>query len=294
MRCTQYTPHKRCAVHSFIRRLRDKLYTVYAAYEISCTRYMPHTTSAVHGELVPHYPTRLEMLMCGHQGPYTMDPHPLPNRHATAARILGRRNGSYQHVAGAMTSVKPLPYGAALRQHHWYWYRHQHRPPAAAAAAIRLLRSGCCDQAAAIRLLRSGCCDQAAAIRLLRSAPVSCAEAYHDVQSFHATLTLLPRPSIVELVHHIKRGCKNRQRHDSFHVLCCDVSGRTAARTRGEACHFLARDAPRNKLSKEAVRSARKQAHVAKQRARSVKAFYTASAAFDAPQLPWHVLVALV
>jgi hypothetical protein len=25
-----------------------------------------------------------------------------------------------------------------------------------------------------------------------------------------------------------------------------------------------------------------------------VKAFYTASAAFDAPQLPWHVLVALV
>jgi hypothetical protein len=31
--------------------------------------------------LALHFPMRLEMSMRGHQGPYTMDPRPLPNRY---------------------------------------------------------------------------------------------------------------------------------------------------------------------------------------------------------------------
>jgi hypothetical protein len=37
--------------------------------------------------LALHFPMRLEMPMCGQQGPYTMDPHPLANRYTVTVSM---------------------------------------------------------------------------------------------------------------------------------------------------------------------------------------------------------------
>jgi hypothetical protein len=47
--------------------------------------------------VAPHYPMQLERPMRGHQGPYTMDPHPLPNRQARVHGCEGHAHRGQAH-----------------------------------------------------------------------------------------------------------------------------------------------------------------------------------------------------
>jgi hypothetical protein len=53
--------------------------------------------------VAPHYPMQLERPMRGHLGPYTMDPHPLPNRYvciesAGHTRLFQSRASAHGHA----------------------------------------------------------------------------------------------------------------------------------------------------------------------------------------------------